>query len=58
MRSPSSRLDGRRRRPGQLDSVGVLADGRVVVLLGGSAESTSWEDTRAALDAATAAVVA
>jgi len=41
----------------QLHSVGVLADGTVVVLLGGFPASTSWADARTALDAAAAAAV-
>jgi hypothetical protein len=47
-------IDARR----QLHSAGVLADGRVVVLLGNFPTSTSWARARAALDAAAAAVVA
>lgn len=41
----------------QLHSAGVLADGRVVVLLGSFPSSTSWAGARAALDAAATAVV-
>jgi hypothetical protein len=41
----------------QLHSTGVLADGRVVVLLGDFPSSTSWPEAQAALDAAAAAVV-
>ncbi|CCH88092.1 Beta-lactamase [Modestobacter italicus] len=47
-------IDARR----QLHSAGILADGRVVVLLGDFPTSTSWTRARAALDAAAAAVVA
>jgi hypothetical protein len=46
-------LDDRR----QLHSAGVLADGRVVVLLGEFPAGTSWTDARAALDAAAAAAI-
>ncbi|WP_138734234.1 LppW family protein [Modestobacter excelsi] len=46
-------IDARR----QLHSAGVLADGRVVVLLGGFPTRTSWARARAALDAAAQAVV-
>ena len=46
-------VDGSR----QLHSAGVLADGRVVVLLGEFPTSTSWADAQAVLDAAAAAVV-
>ncbi|MPQ99693.1 LppW family protein [Modestobacter sp. I12A-02628] len=45
-------VDGTR----QLHSVGVLADGTVVTLLGDFPSSTSWGASRAALDAAAAAV--
>ena len=41
----------------QLHSAGVLADGRVVVLLGDFPSSTTWAEAQAALDAAAAAVV-
>ncbi|WP_448628388.1 LppW family protein [Geodermatophilus sp. URMC 64] len=41
----------------QLHSAGVLADGRVVVLLGDFPAGTSWRAAAAALDAAAAAVV-
>lgn len=41
----------------QLHSVGVLADGRVVVLLGDFPLGTGWTQARAALDAAARAVV-
>jgi hypothetical protein len=41
----------------QLHSAGVLADGRVAVLLGDFPTSTSWARARSALDAAAAAVV-
>lgn len=41
----------------QLHSVGVLADGRVVVLLGDFPAGTTWGQARAALDAAAQAVV-
>jgi beta-lactamase class A len=47
-------VDSRR----QLHSAGVLADGRVVVLLGDFASGTTWSQAQAALDAAAAAVVA
>jgi hypothetical protein len=46
-------IDSRR----QLHSAGVLADGRVVVLLGDFPTSTSWGRARAALDAAAQVVV-
>ena len=41
----------------QLHSIGVLADGTVVVLLGNFPESTSWDEARTALDTAATAVV-
>ena len=41
----------------QMHSAGVLADGRVVVLLGDFPTSTSWSRARAALDTAAQAVV-
>ncbi|WP_249523564.1 serine hydrolase, partial [Modestobacter marinus] len=47
-------VDSRR----QLHSVGVLADGRVAVLLGDFPSSTSWDRARTALDTAAQAVVA
>ncbi|MCZ2839003.1 serine hydrolase [Modestobacter sp. VKM Ac-2985] len=47
-------VDSRR----QLHSVGVLADGRVAVLLGDFPTSTSWSQARAALDNAAQSVVA
>ena len=47
-------VDGRR----QLHSAGVLADGRVVVLLGNFPASTSWARSSAALDLAAEAVLA
>jgi hypothetical protein len=47
-------LDDRR----QLHSAGVLADGRVVVLLGEFSTATSWEQAVAALDATARAVIA
>jgi hypothetical protein len=46
-------VDGRR----QLHSVGILADGRVVVLLGDFPSSTSWARAATALDEAATAVV-
>ncbi|WP_138760031.1 LppW family protein [Modestobacter altitudinis] len=46
-------IDSRR----QLHSAGVLADGRVVVLLGDFPTSTGWSRARAALDSAAQAVV-
>jgi len=46
-------VDSRR----QLHSAGVLADGRVVVLLGDFPTGTSWAGAQAALDAAARAVV-
>ena len=46
-------VDSRR----QLHSAGVLADGRVVVLLGDFPTSTGWAEARAAIDAAARAVV-
>ena len=46
-------VDSRR----QLHSAGVLADGRVVVLLGAFPTSTSWAQAQEALDAAAEAVV-
>ena len=45
-------VDSRR----QLHSAGILADGRVVVLLGDFATGTTWAQAQAALDAATVAV--
>jgi hypothetical protein len=42
----------------QLHSAGILADGRVVVLLGQFPRSTPWAQASAALDAAAATVVA
>ncbi|MCZ2816278.1 serine hydrolase [Modestobacter sp. VKM Ac-2984] len=47
-------VDSRR----QLHSVGVLADGRVAVLLGDFPTGTSWSEARAALDSVAQAVVA
>ncbi|WP_369132446.1 LppW family protein [Modestobacter sp. I12A-02662] len=47
-------IDGRR----QLHSAGVLADGRVVVVLGDASSSTGWPAFRRTLDSATAALVA
>ena len=47
-------VDGAR----QLHSAGVLADGRVVVLLGQFPRATTWAQASAALDAAAAAVLA
>jgi hypothetical protein len=44
-------------RTRQLHSAGVLADGRVVVLLGDFSSGTSWARAAAALDTAAAAVV-
>ena len=46
-------VDARR----QVHSAGVLADGRVVVLLGDFSSGTSWATARAALDSAAQAVV-
>ena len=40
-----------------LHSTGVLADGTVVVLLGTFPDSTSWDDSAAAMDAAAAALI-
>jgi hypothetical protein len=42
----------------QLHSAGLLADGRVVVLLGDFSAGTSWSAAATALDTAAAAVVA
>jgi hypothetical protein len=47
-------VDGRR----QLHSAGVLADGRVVVVLGDAPSSTGWPALRRTLDGAAAALVA
>ncbi|WP_222262310.1 class A beta-lactamase-related serine hydrolase [Modestobacter marinus] len=47
-------IGGRR----QLHSVGVLADGRVVVVLGDAPSSTGWSALRRTLDGAAAALVA
>src|SRR4051794_2148328 len=47
-------VDGRR----QLHSAGVLADGRVVVVLADLPAATTWARTAAAVDGATAALVA
>src|SRR3954447_4475356 len=47
-------VDGRR----QLHSAGVLADGRVVVVLGDVPAATTWARTAAAVDGATAVLVA
>ncbi len=47
-------IGGRR----QLHSAGVLADGRVVVVLGDAPSSTGWSALRRTLDGATAALVA
>jgi beta-lactamase family protein len=46
-------IDARR----QLHSAGLLADGRVVVLLGDFPTSTSWAQARSALDAAAATTI-
>jgi len=47
-------VDGRR----HLHSAGVLADGRVVVVLGEAPSGTSWSELGGAVDGATAALVA